>query len=365
MNDRYRLAGLRDGELLGGLAALVRRGNVITADLLAHLAEVDERRLHLELGFQSLFAYCTKELGMCEATAGRRIVAARICGRFPGIFERVASGALQLSTLCALNQYLTPENARELFEACALKSRREVELLLAARFPRPDVVEQVRRLPGTARGNQRGVVEPLSAGRFGVRFTAEARLEEKIERARELARHRLPNGDLATLTELAFDALLDRLQKTRFGVGCKPRAAKRTKQSLSPGESAGAKTPGESGAAKRSRHVPAEVAREVYERDGARCTFVSANGRRCEARAFLEIDHRRPWAAGGVETTENLRLCCQAHNQHWARRFFGRRHMREAMARAQRGPSAGPARAQRGPSARAARALPGQARHGT
>jgi hypothetical protein len=56
------------------------------ADLLAHLAECDERRLHLDLGFASLFAYCTKSLGFCEATAWRRITAARVCRRFPEAF---------------------------------------------------------------------------------------------------------------------------------------------------------------------------------------------------------------------------------------------------------------------------------------
>ncbi|HET7540027.1 MAG TPA: hypothetical protein VFK05_09145 [Polyangiaceae bacterium] len=45
-------------------------------------------------------------------------------------------------------------------------------------------------------------LEPLSAARFGVHFTADAELRELIERARALASHRIPNGDLATLMKL-------------------------------------------------------------------------------------------------------------------------------------------------------------------
>jgi hypothetical protein len=147
MTTRSRLGALRNEELLSALSLLVRRGNELTSDLLAHLAEVDERRLHLDLGFPSLFAYCTRELGLCESAAGRRIVAARVCRKFSGALERVARGELHLSALCALNSHLTDENAAELFELCSGKSRRQVDELLAARFPKPDVRESIRRLP--------------------------------------------------------------------------------------------------------------------------------------------------------------------------------------------------------------------------
>lgn len=54
MNERYRLRGLGDDELLNAFSSLVGRGNALKADQLAHLAEIDERELHLELGYSSL-----------------------------------------------------------------------------------------------------------------------------------------------------------------------------------------------------------------------------------------------------------------------------------------------------------------------
>jgi hypothetical protein len=143
----YRLKSLADDELLVALANIVGRRNQITAEFLAYLAELDERQLFLDLGFSSLFEYCVEALGLCESTAGRHIAAARVCRNHPEVFALVASGALHASALSLLRKHLTTENAVELFELCKQRSARKVEELLAARFPRPDVRDLVRRLP--------------------------------------------------------------------------------------------------------------------------------------------------------------------------------------------------------------------------
>ncbi|HYQ27450.1 MAG TPA: hypothetical protein VER04_09520, partial [Polyangiaceae bacterium] len=110
MSDRYRLMGLENAQLLAELSKLVRRSNELTTQVLAHLVELERRMLHLELGFSSLFAYCVEALGMSEGSAGRRVTAARVCRRFPQVFDRVARGQLHLCALCALAPHLRPEN---------------------------------------------------------------------------------------------------------------------------------------------------------------------------------------------------------------------------------------------------------------
>src|SRR6185369_763611 len=146
----YGLKSLADDQLLARLASIVSRRNQITAEFLAYLAELDERQLFLDLGFSSLFEYCTVKLGLCESTAGRHISAARACRAHPQAFALVASGVLHASALSLMRKHLTPENAAELFELCSRQSTRRVEELLAARFPRPDVRDLVRRLPARA-----------------------------------------------------------------------------------------------------------------------------------------------------------------------------------------------------------------------
>jgi 5-methylcytosine-specific restriction endonuclease McrA len=79
---------------------------------------------------------------------------------------------------------------------------------------------------------------------------------------------------------------------------------------------------------KRSRYIPQSVRDEVYLRDGGRCSFVAPDRRRCEKKRNLEIDHIVPFARGGANTADNLRLLCPRHNMHAAEREFGREHMK-------------------------------------
>src|SRR6185369_14973941 len=66
-------------------------------------------------------------------------------------------------------------------------------------------------------------LEPLSADRFGVHFTADTELRDLIERARALVSHRLPNGDLAALMKLMAACFVRQEEKRRFGVGATRR----------------------------------------------------------------------------------------------------------------------------------------------
>ncbi|MDD5657597.1 MAG: HNH endonuclease signature motif containing protein [Elusimicrobia bacterium] len=65
-----------------------------------------------------------------------------------------------------------------------------------------------------------------------------------------------------------------------------------------------------------SRRIPQSVKDEVWARDGGRCAFVSAGGKRCDERDGLEFDHVVPWAMGGrSHDPRNIRLLCRAHNR--------------------------------------------------
>src|SRR5215510_13389861 len=88
-----------DRELLDDTARLVGSHRELTASLVAHLAEIEERRLHLIAGFSSMFDFCQKKLGMSEGEAFRRILAARLGRRFPIVFSSLAAGTVNLSTL--------------------------------------------------------------------------------------------------------------------------------------------------------------------------------------------------------------------------------------------------------------------------
>src|SRR5882672_603753 len=109
-----RLSTVADDALLGRLHVLVGSHRRVTADLIAHLSEVDVRRLHVSKGFSSLFGYCVECLGFSEDEACRRIEAARLAHKFPEIFSRLEGGSVSPTVLGLLKHHLTAENHREL-----------------------------------------------------------------------------------------------------------------------------------------------------------------------------------------------------------------------------------------------------------
>jgi hypothetical protein len=94
--------------------------------------------------------------------------------------------------------------------------------------------------------------------------------------------------------------------------------------------------PGAAVPAADTRRIPKALRRFIWERDGARCAFVSADGHRCEETCRLEVDHITPVALGGKSTPENLRLLCSAHNQHEAERVLDKEHVHRRREIAQR-----------------------------
>ena len=142
--------GLSDEELLAGLNRALGTSRRLVAWVLAHLAEVEQRRLHLLAGYSSLFAYCTLRLAMSEDEAYRRIRAAQLARRFPAVLERLASGEISLSVAALLEPYLTRDNHAALLAAVAHQTVARAREVLAAWFPRPDVLPFIRKLPERA-----------------------------------------------------------------------------------------------------------------------------------------------------------------------------------------------------------------------
>ena len=162
--------------------------------------------------------------------------------------------------------------------------------------------------PSAARA---AVTVPLAPDRYKIQFTASDATYRKLERARALLRHVIPNGDVGTIVDRALDTLLADIEKKKFAATEHPRHARRT--------------------AAGSRHIPAAVRREVWQRDGARCAFVGTGGR-CAERNFLELHHVVPFATGGEATVENIQLRCRAHNAYESEQVFGPLHPARAAA---------------------------------
>ena len=155
-------AGLSDDDLLQRVHLLAGRERNATVELVAHLAELDARKLHVAQGYGSLFGYCTDVLHLAEHAAYNRIEAARASRRFPAILDRLADGSLNLSTVRLLSPHLTTANHLRVLAEARHKSKREVEELVARLCPRPDVTAFVRKLPAPTRPR----LDPVAAAAF-------------------------------------------------------------------------------------------------------------------------------------------------------------------------------------------------------
>ena len=364
MDDLRRLS---DAELVESLRALEARQRETMAAIVAHLVEIEERGLHLRLGYSSLFDYCQRALGLSEDEAYRRMTVSRLASKWPAIVDGLEDGSLHMSGVALLKPHLRAENCTELLEMARGASRRELERRLAARFPQADSAEFLRAQK----------VKPLSAERFALQLTIGEATRAKLERAVDLMSRENPSRSLEAVLDRALDVLVKELERTKLAKtkrAANPRASA-TRSDVKPTErderlitrtGAGEKAAkadtlagtrdgaardgaaskgavservanagtragaGESAAravgprAIRKRAIPRSIRRQVFERDAAQCSFVGENGESCACRSGLELDHIRPWAFGGPSDPANLRVLCRAHNRLAAEEWFGK-----------------------------------------
>ena len=381
---------ISDDELLRRLSELLQKSRRVESELVAHIGEVDARRLYAREATSSMFAYCTEVLDLSEHEAYLRIAVARASRKHPMLIELLAEGRLHLSGIAKLAPCLTEANRDTLLARAAGKSKRQIEELVAELSPKPDVPATMRKLPeqrltgpslaptSNDAGNspdsdqlgpdrrltklssatslndarhcldrrlarpglaptlsdagllgpdqvtflptpaparskapaQRPVVEPLSPARYKVQFTAGAELNDKLRRLQALMRSSVPDGDLATIIEVAVTEKLERLEAKRFA---KTKAPKKSLEGTDTSPS--------------PRYIPAPVKRAVHERDQGQCTFVDEQGRRCTERDGVEFHHRQPFGRRGDRSPENIFLMCRTHNGYLAERDYGKEVM--------------------------------------
>lgn len=162
--------------------------------------------------------------------------------------------------------------------------------------------------------------------RYKIQFTADQRYIDLFEQVRNLLQHEIVDRDIAAVHQRAMEALIEKLQK-RLGI-----APKRRKPDANGEQASGANWTGNVGTRPsahepairpESRHIPAEVRRRVWERDGGQCTFIDERGERCRERAGLEFHHRDPFFRGGRACVDNIFLHCRNHNALEAERELG------------------------------------------
>src|SRR3989337_840660 len=106
MSSTHELHSISDDELLRRLSELLKHSRRVESDLVAHIGEVDERRLYAREAASSMFVYCTEVLHLSEHEAYLRITAARASRKHPMLLEMLSDGRLHLTAIGMLAPHL-------------------------------------------------------------------------------------------------------------------------------------------------------------------------------------------------------------------------------------------------------------------
>jgi hypothetical protein len=305
MND---LAHLSDDVLLTSVKRLTGTSNELTAQLLAHLAEVEARGILRTMACATLYTYCVYELRMSEDEAQRRCRAARVCRQFPVLFDMLADASIHLTGILLLAPHLTDDNHREVLARARYRSKREVEKLVAELAPRADIPACIEPLhvakrapsghaammaalcghvrsipPGNGRGEApvgalaeqeltnevqpRPELEPLTADtnpppsppmHYKVQFTADEAYLALLEEACDLLAHTNPTRDFVEVQRRALELLVADLRKRKHVT----RAGAATEGVASSAEGEGSTQTDSTTAPERETVAPARTAPE-------------------------------------------------------------------------------------------------------
>jgi hypothetical protein len=371
------LRSLSDQEILSSIHELTCRERSLTRAVLLHLNEIERRRLHLKLGYASMFDYCTSGLAYSSSAAARRIRTARCIARFPEVLALLESNEVNLSTVSQVSRVLTPENKDALLTQIRSKSQREVDAIVAEYEPRATIPQDrvrplVVRVSAAVSASPAGASAAQLCGAAGALAGVNgAPFATDVDKATSDESDGIPNSyhcrsgsasrssrsdeqteqeGLRATTETrvlisfsASEAFMTKLEKIRSlawhqlpanaslervfelvmnyyftrkdPVARIERRQKREEASCEKTEPCSRPV--------GARHVAATVRDKVFTRDQGRCTYVGTTGRRCGSMTALQIDHIEPVARGGAGTPGNLRLLCAYHNRLEAERILG------------------------------------------
>jgi 5-methylcytosine-specific restriction endonuclease McrA len=377
---RKQLEALSNRELLSNLQKLNQKERRLKVLVLLYLSEIDKRELYVPLGFSSLFDFCTLHLGYTRATAARRIRSARTVAKYPEALNLFLSGEINITTLALVSVILDRDNYNNILSEIRGKSTRYVELLVSRHKPlniirdtvRPVcVMRRVKQSPEISDADPAAERSSLSAetnsdrpdstpsaetntgGRLPGRVILEQRLKlgftvtpefmKKYNKIKSLLSNTYPEGiDFETLFETTMNEYLEKhdpekRRKRRIKKAARPDNTENSKkgrgrktrckaQKVNPGQGNSRKK--DQHPAPKSRDIPPAVRDQVYARDKGKCTFVGANGKRCNSTWDLEIDHVVPYARGGNNSPGNLRLLCRKHNIYRAEKAYSKEFMK-------------------------------------
>ncbi len=310
-----------DDEVESRLKYLASKERELLHLILAHINEIEIRRIFLARGHSSMYEYLTKELQYSGAAAMRRLSAARLMREIPSIARQIHVGAVNLSQLSELSRALREKEKtgieisteqkvgilQSVMGKNTLETQREIAQGLNVKLKKPELIRMQRD----------------ESVHLAITFSKEQ--HELVLKARDKAAHLLTSDygrdhSFSSFFEiLAKSYLYDRLQVERS-----LKLHRRLENELSPTnfdqseqelQNPSTKNEITVPPAKPNKTVTKRLRNLVLARD-KHCQYVDPlTGKKCQSTYGLEADHKTSKWAGGENNLENLQAMCSAHNK--------------------------------------------------
>ena len=234
---------------------LVAQERKYTVQILEQLIEIDREKLFCDWGYSSIYKYLVRELGYSDGEAHTRVGALRLIQKSPKVKTKIAEGKLSLTNASIANSAiarLPPDNKQESIEKVIQISEKST-------------VRDVRRKLNKEFNLSYSSSETI---------IFDKRILDKLSRIKKMY-------DIKSTYEM-IDILAEEKLK-------QPKPLHHAR-SVAP---------------KNSRYIPKAVKHEVYK---GQCE-------NCGSRRNLHYDHIIPYAKGGDNSAENIRVLCENCNQ--------------------------------------------------
>ena len=215
------LSPLSNKNLDEKLNQLISSERELLTEIIIHIREVDSRKMYLDFGYASLFDYLTLRMGYANASAQRRINAARLSMEVPEVIDHIESGNINLSQISVMTQALrqVPKDSKA---DSKMKEQILAELCEKTVAQSEVIVSKALNIPikeFTKTKHQKD-----ESTRLEITFTKEQ--WEKLNKARDLLSHSLPHGTWDQVFEYMSNQKKQKKDKT---IVKKPKSIKRSK----------------------------------------------------------------------------------------------------------------------------------------
>jgi hypothetical protein len=279
------LRKLSNETLDANLKSLVQQERELTSEILAHIAEVDRRKLYLKMSFRSLFDYLSEHLGYSNGNAQRHLDAARLLNDVPDLNQRLESGKLNQSHVTLVQKAIRQKKKETRVSISKDEKQALVQLVMGKTQAESEKIV-AQSLDLKIKKSSKTQHQQDGSVRLEVTLTKEQ--WEKLTQMRELLSNSLPVGSWDEVLEYVADKVI--AQKTKARTEPKPSS--------------------------NTEVISTSVRKFILQRDKC-CQHTNPhNKRKCGSKWNLQVDHIQPLWAGGTSEPENLQALCAAHNRH-------------------------------------------------